>query len=64
MILFLYVDDVGIDDFIDCMKSHGFKLTKDDVFSEYLGIKFNHNLQDNTITMTQPGLIKKILFQI
>ena len=39
----------------------GFELTQDSDFGEYLSIKFNVNSQDNTITMTHPGLIKKVI---
>ena len=69
MIIFLYVDDCGIaspdmseiDAFIDRLKAKGFELTKECNFSAYLGIKFQRNLKNNTITMTQPGLIKKVI---
>ena len=50
-----------IDAFINRLKSKGFELTKECDFSAYLGIKFQCNLKDNTITMTQPGLIKKVI---
>ena len=67
MIIFLYVDDCGvaapnqkdIDDFVEWLNKAGFELTQDGDFGEYLGIKFNMYSQDNTITMTQPGLIQK-----
>ena len=63
------MDDCGIaspdmseiDAFIDRLKAKGFELTKECDFSAYLGIKFHRNLKNNTITMTQPGLIKKIV---
>ena len=69
MIIFLYVDDCGvaapnqkdIDDFVEWLNKAGFELTQDGDFGEYLGIKFNVYSQDNTITMTQPGLIQKVL---
>jgi hypothetical protein len=51
----------SIDGFIERLRSKGFELTKDSNFAEYLGIDFKHNTTTNTITMTQPGLIKKIL---
>ena len=50
-----------IDAFIDRLKAKGFELTRECDFSAYLGIKFHRNLKNNTITMTQPGLIKKII---
>ena len=69
MIILLYLDDCGIaspdvseiDAFIDRLKAKRFELTKECDFSDYLGIKFQGNLKSNTITMTQPGLIKKVI---
>ena len=63
------MDDCGIaspdmseiDAFIDRLKSKGFELTKECDFSAYIRIKSQQNLKDNTITMTQPGLIKKVI---
>ena len=48
-----------IDAFIDRLKAKGFELTKERDFSGYLGIKFHRSLKNNTIGMTQPGLIMK-----
>ena len=45
--------------FIDRLKSNGFKLTMEYDFSAFPLIKFHRNLKSNTITMTQPGLVKK-----
>ena len=69
MIIFLYVDDCGIaspdmyedDACIDRLKDKGFELTKEYDFSAYLRIKFHRNLKNNTITTTQPVLIKKLV---
>ena len=69
MIIFLYVDDCGvvapnqqdIDDFVERLNKAGFELTQDGDFGEYLGIKFHLDTDNNTITMTQPGLTKKII---
>ena len=69
MIIFLYVDDCGIasldmseiNAFIDRLKAKGFELTKECDFNAVLGIKFERNPKNNTITMTQPGLIKKVI---
>ena len=69
MMLVIYVDDVGIaakyqkdvDSLVQRLMDQGFKLTREGTFSEFLGIKFDKNLQDNSITMTQKGLIKKII---
>ena len=68
-LVIVYVDDIGIaalqadmiDSFVDELKSCSFSLTKEGSFSKYLGIKFEKNNQDGTITLTQKGLIKKIL---
>ena len=68
-LVIVYVDDVGvaapnpdlIDKFVMDLKQQGFELTKEGSFSEYLGIKFEENPDDGTITLTQKGLIKKIL---
>ena len=53
MLIFLWVDNCGIitpntkiiDDFIACLKTGGFALTKDSNFANYLGITFHHELQ-------------------
>ena len=69
MIIFLYVGDFGIanpdmseiDAFIGRLKAKGFEITKKCDFSAYLGINFHRNLKNNTLTMTQHGLIKKVV---
>jgi hypothetical protein len=69
MMLVIYVDDVGIaakyqkdvDSLVQRLMDQGFKLTREGTFSEFLGIKFEKNLEDNSINMTQKGLIKKII---
>ena len=69
MMVVCYVDDAGIaakdpkdiDKFIEDLEKLGFTLTKENSFSEYLGIKFEHNEQEGRIKMTQTGLIKKVL---
>ena len=69
MIILLYVDDYGIaspdmseiDAFIDRLNTEGFELTNECDFSAYLGIKVQRNPKKNTITMTQAGLIKKVV---
>ena len=68
-LVIVYMDDIGIaalhtpmiDSFVDQLKSRGFGLTKEGSFSEYLGIKLDKNDTDSTITLTQKGLIKKII---
>jgi hypothetical protein len=69
MIIILYVDDAGIaykdekcvDDFLERLKTNGFDLTKEGSFSEYLGIQYEEDKATGDITMTQQGLIKKII---
>ncbi len=69
MMLVIYVDDVGIaaksqqdvDSLVQILTDQGFKLTREGTFSKFLGIKFEKNLEDNSINMTQKGLIKKII---
>ena len=64
-----FVDDLGvlgktqgvIDDFVDMLRSRGFVLDIEGPFEEYLGIKFKRNGRDDTIEMTQKGLITKII---
>jgi len=68
-LIVLYVDDAGlaarnaddIDELINRLRKRGFELQREKTFSEYLGIKFEHNAQSGTITMTQKGLINKII---
>ena len=63
-----YVDDAGIaakdqkdiDLLIKSLRNAGFELTVEGSFSEFLGIKFTEN-SNGTITMTQKGLIDKII---
>lgn len=62
-------DDVGvaaltselIDQFVADLTARGFELTREGSFSEYLGIKFVTDKDTGTITLTQKGLIKKII---
>lgn len=69
MLIILYVDDGGIaaknkkdvDDLIQRLKDANFKLTREGSFSEFLGIKFEKDPVSKTITLTQQGLIKKII---
>jgi hypothetical protein len=68
LIIICYVDDLGIqapskkivDDLILSLKRKGFELTHEGSFTEYLGIKYDKK-SDGTITMSQSGLITKIL---
>jgi hypothetical protein len=69
LLIVLYVDDAGIaapeakyiDEFISSLETKGFTLTKEGTFSKFLGIKFTENKDAGTITLTQRGLIKKII---
>ena len=69
LLVVLYVDDAGIavpnmrmiDDFVQSLKKKGFELTKEGSFSEFLGIKFEEDTSAGTITLTQKGLINKII---
>jgi Reverse transcriptase (RNA-dependent DNA polymerase)/GAG-pre-integrase domain len=69
LLVIVYVDDVGVaaprddllDKFVSDLKSKGFELTREGSFSEFLGIKFEVDKAAGTITMTQKGLMKKII---
>ncbi len=50
-----------IDEFISSLETKGFTLTKEGTFSEFLGIKFTENKDAGINTLTQKGLIKKII---
>ena len=64
-----YVDDAGIaaihveliDELITQLVNLGFKLTREGSFAEFLGIKFTQDPKRKAITLTQKGLIKKIV---
>ena len=68
LIVICYVDDLGVqapnknivDKFITALKRDGLDLTVEGSFSEYLGIKYDRP-DENTIKMTQEGLIQKII---
>ena len=69
IIVVLYVDDAGIayqdentlNELLARLKTNGFDLTKEGTFSEYLGIQYDEDKTSGDITMTQQGLIKKII---
>ena len=69
MCIVLYVDDAGIsaakkedvDKLVSDLRSHGFELTQEGDFSEFLGIKFEYSNDGKTLTMTQKGLIQKVI---
>jgi hypothetical protein len=43
------------------LETKGFTLTKEGTFSKFLGIKITENQEVGMITLTQKGLIKKII---
>jgi hypothetical protein len=69
MLIISYVDDCGIssrnkqdvDDLLDRLKQANFTLTREGSFSEFLGIKFEKDPVTKSISLTQQGLIKKII---
>ena len=69
MIAILYVDDLGLafpsesvlEDFLTELKRLGFEFTREGTFSEFLGIDFAYDKEGKSVTMTQAGLIGKIL---
>ena len=69
MLVVVFVDDCGIaapskklvDDLVARLRAKGFELTQEGSFSEFLGIKFEKNQATGTITMTQKGLIQKVI---
>ena len=70
MILVVFVDDdAGLgskrkedaDNLVQQLLDRGFELTREGTFSEFLGIKFDKDKLAGTITLTQQGLIQKIV---
>jgi hypothetical protein len=69
LVVICYVDDLGlaspnmsiIDEFVATLESKGFELTRESTFSEFLGIKLEHDKNKKTVTLTQRGLIQKII---
>jgi hypothetical protein len=67
-----FVDDLGvlatsqtvIDTFVSKLRHRGFKLNIEGSFEQYDGLKFERNVRDDTIEMTQKGLITKIISSI
>ena len=65
----LYVDDLELaipseavlESLLDSLTSLGFEFTREGTFSEFLGIQFTYDKEAKRVTMTQGGLIKKIL---
>ena len=69
VIVVLYVDDVGIayanqkdlDSVLSHLDKQGLEFTMEGTFTDFLGIKFHQDPKNNTVTLTQKGLIKKIV---
>ena len=69
MMLIVYVDDVGVatpdkkaaDKLVQDLLEQGFELTREGSFSEFLGIKLECNTDSKALTLTQSGLIKRII---
>eukprot|EP01083_Nonionella_stella_P274358 931200_1 len=68
LFLVLFVDDIGLayssqevlNTFIQRLKDEGFTLTMEESFNEYLGVKYEKHA-DGSVSMTQDGLIQKII---
>ena len=69
MILVVFVDDAGISsklkedayNLVQQLVDRGLELTREGTFTEFLGIKFDKDESAGTITLTQQGLIQKIV---
>ena len=65
----IYVEDVGIvysdpkdlDTLLKKLTKKGLAFTKEGTFTDFLGIKFVKDPVENTVTLTQNGLIQKII---
>ena len=65
----LYVDDLGIaysnkkdlEKLFQDLTNLGLEFTREGTFTDFLGIKFVKNEATNTVTLTQKGLIQKII---
>jgi Reverse transcriptase (RNA-dependent DNA polymerase) len=65
----LYVDDVGIayahesdlNKLLDGLEKRGLEFTREGTFTDFLGIKFVKDATNNTVTLTQKGLIQRII---
>ena len=69
LLIVVYVDDVGVasptkegaDELVKALIDRGFELTREGSFSEFLGIKIDRNEADGSLSLTQSGLIQRIL---
>ena len=56
-----YQNEVALKEFLDSLAKNGFEYTKEGSFTEYLGIQYVKDKSNGKITMSQSGLIKKII---
>ena len=69
MVVIFYVDDLGIaysskkdlDHLFANLEKKGLSFTKEGTFTDFLGIKFTKDVRNGTLTLTQKGLISKII---
>ena len=69
IIILLFVDDLGIaysnsedvEEFFANLANMGFEFTREGSFTDFLGIKFERDEANNTVTLTQKGLIQRII---
>jgi len=69
ILIVIYVDDVGIayandsdlEKLLQNLTKRGLEFTKEGTFTDFLGIKFTKDPKNNTVTLTQRGLIQKII---
>jgi Reverse transcriptase (RNA-dependent DNA polymerase) len=69
MLIVVYVDDLGIaysdpndlDKLFEALDAQKLSFTKEGSFTDFLGIKFERDEMTGTLTLTQKGLINKIL---
>ena len=69
IMIVLYVDDLGIayanqkdlENLLQDLTNLGLEFTREGTFTDFLGIKFVKDEVNNTVTLTQRGLIQKII---
>ena len=69
MLIVVYVDDLGIaysnpddlDKLFKALEARNLSFTREGTFTDFLGIKFERDAKTGTLTLTQKGLINKIL---
>ncbi len=69
MLIVVYVDDLSIaysdpndlDKLFKALEAKHLSFTQEGLFTDFLGIKFERNDKTGTLTLTQKGLINKIL---